>query len=65
MSDPSLDEFYHTHHLESIVNKPTCFRNPGNPLYIDLVMTNKQEGSYKPKPLKMGYLNFINGGCCF
>ena len=28
MSKPSLDEFCQTYNLETIVNKPTCFKNP-------------------------------------
>ena len=28
MSEPSLNEFCQTCNLESIVNEPTCFKNP-------------------------------------
>ena len=54
LSEPSLDQFCQTYNLVSIVNKPTCFKNPKNPSCIDLKLTNK-----KPKPLKLGYLTFI------
>ena len=43
MSEPSLNEFCQTYNLESIVNKPTCFKNSKNPLCIELMLTNKQE----------------------
>ena len=42
MSEPSLNEFCQTYNLESIVNKPTCFKNPKNPSCIYLMLTNKQ-----------------------
>ena len=34
MSEPSLNELSQTYNLESIVNKPTCFKNPKNPSCI-------------------------------
>ena len=45
MSELSLDEFCPTYNLESIVNKPNCFKNPKNPSYIDLVLLIKKKGS--------------------
>ena len=60
MSEPSLDEFCQTYNLESIINKPTCFKNPKNSSCIDLVLTKKQERFLKAKtPMKLGYLSFI------
>ena len=49
MREPSLDEFCQTYNLESIVNKPTCFKNPKNPSCIDLMLPNKQERFLKAK----------------
>ena len=28
--------------LKSVIKQPTCFKNPENPTYIDLIMTNKR-----------------------
>ena len=42
MNESSLLEFCQTYNLENIVNKPTCFKDPKNPLCIDLILTNKQ-----------------------
>ena len=50
MSEPSPEEFCQACNLESIVNKPTCFKNPKNPSCINLVLTYKQERFLKPKP---------------
>ena len=41
MGESSLNEFCQTYNLESIVNKPTCLKNPKNPSCIDLMLTNK------------------------
>ena len=59
MSKTSLNEFWQTYNLESIVNKATCFKNPKNPSWIDLVLTNKQERFLKAKNVETGYLAFI------
>ena len=66
MSEPSLYEFCQTYNLESIVNKPTCFKNHKNPSGIDLVLINKQERFLKAKAVETWLdLTFINGGFCF
>ena len=54
MSEPSLNEFCQTYSLESIVNKPTCFKNPKNPSCIDLMLTNRQERFLKGKTVETG-----------
>ena len=54
MSEPSLNEFRQTYNLGSIVNKPTCFKNPKNPSCIDLVLTNKKERFLKAKTVETG-----------
>ena len=58
MSEPSIDEFCQTYNLESIVNKPTCFKNPKNPSCIDLMLTNKQERFLKAKTVETGLSDF-------
>ena len=58
MSEPSLNEFCQTYNLESIVNKPTCFKNPKNPSCIDLMLTNKQERFLKAKTVETGLSEF-------
>ena len=58
MSEPSLDVFCQTYNLESIINKPTCFKNSKNPSCIDLMLTNKQERFLKAKTLETGLSDF-------
>ena len=58
MSEPSLNEFCQTYNLESIVDKPTCFKNPKNPSCIDLMLNNKQERFLKAKTLETGLSDF-------
>ena len=58
INEPSLDEFCPTYHLESNINKPTCFKNPKNPPCIDLVLTNKQERFLKDKTVETGLSDF-------
>ena len=58
-SEPSLDEFCQTYNLESIVSKPTCFKNPKNPSCIDLMLTNKQERFLEAKTDETGLSDFL------
>ena len=58
MSEPSLNEFCQTYNLESIINKPTCFKNPKNPSCIHLMLTNKQERFLKAKSVETGLSDF-------
>ena len=58
MSESSSDEFSQTYNLESMINKPTCFKNPRNPSCIDLVQTNKQERFLKAKTVETGLSDF-------
>ena len=58
MSEPLSDEFCQTCSLESIINKPTCFKNPKNPSCIDLVLTNKQESFLNAKTVGTGLSDF-------
>ena len=58
MSEPSLDEFCQTYNSESILNKPTCFKNSKNPSCIDLVQINKQGKFLKAKTVETGLFDF-------
>ena len=58
MNEPSLNEtFCQTYNLESIVNEPTCLKNPKNPSCIDLMLTNKQR-FLKGKTVEAGLFDF-------
>ena len=62
VSQHSLNEFCQSYNLESIVNKPTCFKNSKNPSCIDLIMTNKQERFLKSKTVETGLSDFRKMG---
>ena len=62
VSQHSLNEFCQSYNLESIVNKPTCFKNSKNPSCIDLIMTNKQERFLKSKTVETGLSDFHKMG---
>ena len=62
MNETSLDKFCQGYNLESIVNKPTCLKNPKFPSCIDLVLTNKQERLLKAKTVETGPSEFHNDG---
>ena len=53
-----LDELNSKYDLESIINKPTCFKNPKNPSCIDLMLTNKQEKFLKAKTFETWLSDF-------
>ena len=58
MSEPSLNEFCQIYKLESIVNKPTCLKNPKNSSCIDLMLANKKERFLKAKTVEIGLSHF-------
>ena len=58
MSEPSLNEFCQTYNLESVVNKPTCFKNPKNPSCIDLMLIHKRERFLNAKTIETGLSDF-------
>ena len=40
ISEPNLASFCTFYNFKSLINKPTCYKNPGNPSCIDLILTN-------------------------
>ena len=60
MSEHSSDKFCQTNNLEGNVNKPTSFKKPKNPSYIDLALTHKQEMFLKAKTVETGLSDFHN-----
>ena len=56
MDDSPKIDFCETYKLRNLVIHPTCFKNPGNPLCIDLLLTNK--------PLSFQTTTVIETGLC-
>ena len=40
VKDSSVKNFCSSFNLPSMINKATCFKNPGKPFFIDLILTN-------------------------
>ena len=53
-SDPVLNDFCNVYNLFSLVKEPTCFKNPYNPLCIDLFLTNRSRSFQNTVPIETG-----------
>ena len=42
-----MNDFYKTYNLNSLIRESTCCKNPVNPPYIDLFLTNSPNSSQK------------------
>ena len=40
ISDFNMESFCITNNLQCIIKEPTCYKNPDNPICIDLILTN-------------------------
>ena len=40
VEDSSVKNFCSSYNFTSMINRPTCFKNPENPSCIDLILTN-------------------------
>ena len=40
-SEPAISDFCDIYNLKNSIKVPTCFKNPTNPLCIDLILTNR------------------------
>ena len=41
MSDKVMEDFCSLNNLGSLIKKRTCYKNHGNPTYIDLILANR------------------------
>ena len=55
--EKNMSEFMSADNLRNLVKQKTCFKNPQNPLSIDLILTNEV---YFPRFLKRDSLIFKN-----
>ena len=40
VEDSSVEDFCSSYNLRSMINRPTCFKNPEKPSWIDFILTN-------------------------
>ena len=57
-SDPILNDICNVYNLFSLVKKPTCFKNPFNPSYIDLFLTNRPRSFQNTLTIETGISDF-------
>ena len=58
MEDSSLKLFCSNYSLTSMINKPTCFKNPDNPSCIDLILTNSPRSFQNSCVIETGLSDF-------
>ena len=46
VNNKNLGVFMNKFNLDLVINKPTCFQS-ANPIYIDLILTNKKTNLFK------------------
>ena len=56
--EDSMNEFCCLYNLKSLVNKPTCFKNPDHPSCIDLILTNKWRSFQNTSIIETGLSDF-------
>ena len=57
-SDPVLNNFCNVYNLFSLFKEPTCFKNPDNPSYIDLFLTNRPRSFQNTLTIETGISDF-------
>ena len=58
MDENSLNAFCGRHSLSSLIKEPTCYNNPANPSYIDLILTNSLRSFLSSSVVETGLSDF-------
>ena len=58
IEDASMKNFCSSYNLRSMINKPTCFKNPGKPSCIDLILTNCSRSLQNSCAIEAGLSDF-------
>ena len=53
-----MEEFCKIYNLKSLIRVPTCYKNPDNPSYTDLIMTNSQRSFQSFCAIETGLCDF-------
>ena len=59
MEDSSIKIFCSNYNLTSMINKPTCYKNPGKPSCIDLFLTNCPRSFHNSCVIETGLPDFL------
>ena len=46
-ADTAVSDFCRIYNLKNIIREKTCFKNPNNPICIDLIITNRSKNFSK------------------
>ena len=55
-----MKPFYEFYNLSSLITEPTCYKNPQNPLCIDLILTNSPYNFQNSCVVETGLSDFHN-----
>ena len=58
VEDSSVKNFCSSYNLTSMINRPTCFKNPEKPSCIDLILTNCPRSFQNSCAIETGLLDF-------
>ena len=58
IAETNILSFCKIYHLTDIIKQPTCFKNPSNPSYIDLLLTNNANCFQKSSGFETGLSDF-------
>ena len=56
--EDAMGNFCCLYNLKSFIHKPTCFKNPNHPSYIDLILTNKYRSFQNSTIIETGLSDF-------
>ena len=65
ISQPDLASFCAIYNLKSLINEPTCYKNPDNPSTIDLILTNCSNHFQESSVFETGLSDFHKMIDCF
>ena len=49
-------EFCNIYNLNNLITEPTCFKNPLNPSFIDLILTNRHRSFQQSTMIETGLI---------
>ena len=55
-----MKQFYEFYNLSSLIKEPTCYKNPQNPLCLDLSLTNSPYNFQNSCMVETGFSDFHN-----
>ena len=57
-TEDAIEEFMKVYNSKNLVKGPTCFKNPDQPSYIDLILTNKIKSFQTSQIIENGISDF-------